>query len=184
MLASGHSRDCGCLPSSVGAGVDSADLSASFAFGFAFANDLKRSPAVWLFFAPDFESDLFSVLLPADDWGVDLAEVLSSVLRAGAADSVLGRIPMVGFVAGFGGALEAAAGGGADLAVLRYWYMSAGLVKCSQLPYLDIWILYRSIRSPPVEGIFFCTLGGRFMVARCEHIQVLFCLAAVPSRSS
>jgi hypothetical protein len=59
-----------------------------------------------------------------------LAEVLlSSVLRAGTAESALGRIPMVGFAAGFTGALEAAAGAGAgaNLAVLRYSNISAGL---------------------------------------------------------
>jgi hypothetical protein len=62
-----------------------------------------------------------------------LAEVLSSVLRGGVAESTLGRIPMVGvvvgFATGFTGALEAAAGGGANLAVLRYSDVSAVLVE-------------------------------------------------------
>lgn len=51
------------LPSSIGTGVESFDFVASLGFAFAFANDLKISPAV-LFFVPTdlVESDLFRVL--------------------------------------------------------------------------------------------------------------------------
>lgn len=114
------------------AGVDSFDFSVSLAFGFAFANDLNRSPAVCVFFAPDLESDLFNVLLGADGWGVDRPDVLSSdalSLRAGTAASFFGWVVAAGFAtglaAGFGA--EAAAGGGAFLGVLRCKAVSGDL---------------------------------------------------------
>lgn len=51
------------LPSCAGAGVDSFDFAASFGFAFAFANDLKMSPAVLFFVPVDLvESDLFNVV--------------------------------------------------------------------------------------------------------------------------
>lgn len=56
------------LPSCAGAGVDSFDFAASFGFAFAFANDLKMSPAVLFFVPVDLvESDLFNVLGAAAD---------------------------------------------------------------------------------------------------------------------
>jgi hypothetical protein len=64
-------------PSS-GGGVESRDVSASLVLGFVFANDLNRAPAVWLFLAPDLESDLFRVPSPAGGCEVDHPEVLSS----------------------------------------------------------------------------------------------------------
>ena len=56
----------------------SRDVSASFVLAFVFANDLNRAPAVWLFLAPDFESDLFKVLPAARGCGLDGPDVLSS----------------------------------------------------------------------------------------------------------
>ena len=51
------------LPSCVGAGEGPVDFAASFGFGFAFANDLKMSPAVLFFVPVDLvESDLFNAL--------------------------------------------------------------------------------------------------------------------------
>lgn len=78
------------MPSSTGAGVDSFDLSASFGFAFAFANDLKMSLVALSFFAPDFESCFLRVGGPADGWGVERPDALSSEalpLRAGAGAS-------------------------------------------------------------------------------------------------
>jgi hypothetical protein len=67
------------LPSCAGAGVELFDLAASFGFGFAFANDLKISPAVLFFVPVDLvESDLFNVLGAAAGWGVDRPDALSS----------------------------------------------------------------------------------------------------------
>lgn len=115
------------------AGVDSFDFSVSLAFGFAFANDLNRSPAVCVFFAPDLESDLFNVLLGADGWGVDRPDVLSSdalLLRTGAAGSFFGWDTAgfaTGLAAGFGA--EAAAGAGAFLGVLRCTAVSGNLLE-------------------------------------------------------
>ena len=65
-------------PSSTGAGVDSLDFSASFAFGLTFAKDLNKSPVALSFFAPDFESLLLSVLGAAEGCGVERPDVLSS----------------------------------------------------------------------------------------------------------
>jgi hypothetical protein len=102
------------------------------AFGFAFANDLKRSPADCVFFAPDLESDLFSVLLGADGWGVDRPDVVSSdalPLRAGAAGSFFGWVVTVGLATGLAAGFdaEAAAAGGAFLGVLRCTTVSGDL---------------------------------------------------------
>jgi hypothetical protein len=79
-------------PSSTGAGVGSFDLS-SLGFAFAFAKDLKMSPAVLSFFAPDFESDLFKVLAVAAGWVIDALGVLASdalPLREGNESSFFG----------------------------------------------------------------------------------------------
>jgi hypothetical protein len=47
-------------------------------FAFAFAKDLKMSPAVLSFFAPGFESDLFKVPTVGADCDADCLGVLVS----------------------------------------------------------------------------------------------------------
>ena len=94
------------MPSSTGAGVDSFDLSASFGFDFAFANDLKMSLVALSFFAPDFESCFLRVVGSADGWGVERPDALSSEalpLRAGAGASFsFAPVVAAGFTVGFG----------------------------------------------------------------------------------
>lgn len=123
------------LPSSTGAGVDSFDFAASLGFAFAFAKDLKISPAVLCFVPTDFvESDLFKVAEGATVWGVDRPDALSSdtlPLREEVEASFLSWVATGGFAVGFTAAALAeaeAGGGGAYFAVLRYETISYGLV--------------------------------------------------------
>lgn len=86
------------------------------------ANDLNISLDALSFFAPGLESDRLSVLVPAEDCGVDRPDAFSSVLS-------LSFVPKVaaGLLAGFSAGLDAgfaetfeelAAAGGAYFAVL------------------------------------------------------------------
>lgn len=95
------------LPSPTGAGVDSFDFAASFGFAFAFAKDLKISPAVLFFMPTDLvESDLFKVVGAATGWGVDRPDVLSSdALRV--ESSFLSWAATGGFAVGLMAALAA-----------------------------------------------------------------------------
>lgn len=168
----------------MGAGVDSCESSALFALGFAFANDLNRSPVVWLFFAPDFESDLFSVLVPAEDRGVDRPEALSSdalPLRAGAVSFALGCVATLGFVASFAAGLTAGfdvdAAGGPPFRVLRYAGISSTRLKRLERACLYVGISNRTVYFPPLHGIFICILCGYLVVAGCQQAQVLRFLA-------
>ena len=120
------------VPSSTGAGVDSCDFYASFAFGLAFAKDLNRSLVALSFFAPDFESLLFSVVDPAEGCGVERPDVLSSDALPLLADADVSfsfvakaKEPFpVGFVMVFAAGFDVAVGG-AYFAVLRYKDVSA-----------------------------------------------------------
>ena len=182
-------------PSSTGAGVDSFDFAASLGFAFAFANDLKISPAV-LFFEPTdlVESDLFRVLGTAAGWGVVRPDVLSSdalplredvdaSLESCAATGGFAVDLTAGLAAGLAGAT--AAGGGAYLAVLRYGSVSYEVSsherqKCSH--YLNVRILYRPIYSPSFQWILVRKLRVYLAIARCQYVQVLLFLVLLQCR--
>jgi hypothetical protein len=76
-------------------------------FAFAFAKDLKMSPAVLSFFAPGFESDLFKVPTVGADCDADCPGVLVSdafSLREGNEFSFFGWVTGMCFAAGLGAA--------------------------------------------------------------------------------
>ena len=79
---------------------------------------------------PDFESDLLSVLGAAEDCGVDRPDALSSVVLSRRIGAGLSLCCVASGAAGFSAAFgrlfvaDAAAGGGAYFAVLRYIVVS------------------------------------------------------------
>jgi hypothetical protein len=154
-------------PSSIGAGVDSFDFSASFAFGLAFANDLNKSLVALSFLAPDFESLLLSVVEPAEGCGVERPDVLSSdalplLVDAEPSLSFAPRVIVVfaaGFVRDFAAGLDEAVGG-AYFAVLLYSRISATVRRRSRQAHtlmywfrIEPYALHRSRGSSSVYSV-------------------------------
>lgn len=109
------------LQSSAITGIGSCCLTASVGFDFIFANDLKMSPAVLSFLTLDFDSDLFSILAPAEGTRVDFIDDSFSIPLPFWTETELFDTLTLSFVVDFVPALEVgAATGGAYLAVLRY----------------------------------------------------------------
>lgn len=155
--------------------MDSGVFSAGFGFDLAFAKDLNISPAVLSFFVPGFESDLLRVLVTAEACGVERPEVLSSEalpLRAEVENSLSFATNLAvggfatGFKAGFAFKIAGGGGGGAYLAVLRCEVVSVQQLNPSieDEPYLDIGILYGTIRSPLFHGITVGIFGDDIVI--------------------